>query len=306
MSDASRIAIDVGGTFTDVVRIRAGEVGFEKVPTTPKDPKAGVLSGFEAAGVPFDEIDYFIHGTTLGLNALLTRRGAKTGIVTTEGFRDVYLLGRTARDPMYDFKYRRPDSLVARYDIYEVPERLDFEGNVLREFDEARAREVAAETVSRFGRVDLLVNNAAASPLSPFHEISPETFEATINTNIRSLFYLTQVIWKKMRDQRAGVIVNISSLSAVDPFDGLGFYGACKAWMDLMTQSLASEGADLGLRVCSVRPGAVETPMLRRLFPDFPSEQCVEPRRIAETVWGCVSEPENYPSGEAFTITDQP
>lgn len=169
-----------------------------------------------------------------------------------------------------------------------------------------RAREVAAETVSRFGRVDLLVNNAAASPLSPFHEISPETFEATINTNIRSLFYLTQVIWKKMRDQRTGVIVNISSLSAVDPFDGLGFYGACKAWMDLMTQSLASEGADLGLRVCSIRPGAVETPMLRRLFPDFPSEQCVQPRRIAETVWGCVSEPENYPSGEAFTITDQP
>lgn len=169
-----------------------------------------------------------------------------------------------------------------------------------------RAIEVAEETASQFGRIDVLVNNAAASPLSPFHEISPETFETTINTNVRSLFYLTQAIWKKMRMQRAGVIVNISSLSAVDPFDGLGFYGACKAWMDLMTQALASEGAELGLRVCSIRPGAVETPMLRRLFPDFPSEQCVQPRKIAEAVWGCVSAPEDFPSGEAFTVTDQP
>lgn len=169
MSDASRIAIDVGGTFTDVVRIRAGEVGFEKVPTTPKDPKAGVLNGFEAAGVPFDEIDYFIHGTTLGLNALLTRRGAKTGIVTTEGFRDVYLLGRTARDPMYDFKYRRPDSLVARYDIFEVPERLDFEGNVLREFDEARAREVAAAVAS--GGLESVAICFLHSYANPEHEI---------------------------------------------------------------------------------------------------------------------------------------
>jgi len=148
MSDISRIAIDVGGTFTDVVRLRGGKVGFEKVPTTPSDPKAGVLNGFAAAQLPLNEIDYFVHGTTLGLNALLTRRGAETGIITTEGFRDVYLLGRTARDPMYDFKYRRPESLVKRFNILEVPERLDFEGNVLREFDEAAAREAAAVMAS--------------------------------------------------------------------------------------------------------------------------------------------------------------
>ena len=171
--------------------------------------------------------------------------------------------------------------------------------------DTERALAVAEETLSHFGRIDLLVNNAAASPLAMFHDISPETFETTINTNVRSLFYLTQAIWKQMRTQRAGVIVNISSLSAVDPFEGLGFYGACKAWMDLMTQALASEGAELGLRVCSIRPGAVETPMLRRLFPDCPAEQCVQPRKIAEAVWGCVSQPENYPSGKAFTVTAQ-
>lgn len=145
MAQSSRVAIDVGGTFTDVVTLDSstGSLRFDKVPTTPSDPQQGVLNGFEAAQVSLDAISYFIHGTTLGLNALLTRRGAKTGIITTEGFRDIYLLGRTSRNPMYDWKFRKPTSLVERRHILEVPERLDFEGKVLKEFDEAMAKNVA-------------------------------------------------------------------------------------------------------------------------------------------------------------------
>lgn len=147
MRQGTRVAIDVGGTFTDVVTLKegTGSIAFDKVPTTPTDPHRGVLDGFAATGEPLENISTFVHGTTLGLNALLTRRGAKTGIVTTEGFRDVYLLGRTARLPMYDFKYRKPASLVARYDIFEVAGRLDYEGNELIPFDEVRARAVAQE-----------------------------------------------------------------------------------------------------------------------------------------------------------------
>ena len=96
MSD--RIAIDVGGTFTDVVRLDpAGTLRFEKVPTTPSEPTRGVLAAFERAEAPLDDTSMFTHGTTLGLNALLTRTGARTAIVATQGFRDVYLLGRTDR-----------------------------------------------------------------------------------------------------------------------------------------------------------------------------------------------------------------
>ena len=149
MSESARVAIDVGGTFTDVVTFKSGDgsLRFDKVPTTPSDPQQGVLNGFAATEVGLEAISYFIHGTTLGLNALLTRNGAKTGIITTEGFRDVYLLGRTSRDPMYDWKYRKPASLVERRNILEVPERLDFEGNVLREFDESAARAVANQAI---------------------------------------------------------------------------------------------------------------------------------------------------------------
>lgn len=164
---------------------------------------------------------------------------------------------------------------------------------------------VAEQTVESFGRIDVLVNNAAVSPLAPFEEITREMFESTINTNIRSLFYLTQQAWKKMKQQESGVIVNISSLSAVDPFPGFSLYGACKAWLDLLTHALAAEGSDQGIRVCSIRPGAVETPMLRRLFPEFPADQCVQPADVAQAVWQCVNDAQNYPSGQAFTIAKQ-
>lgn len=92
-----RIAVDVGGTFTDVVVLdeQSGILRFDKVETVPSDPGAGVINGVEKAGVDFDGVDVFVHGTTLGLNALLTRTGAEVAIITTKGFRDVYLLGRT-------------------------------------------------------------------------------------------------------------------------------------------------------------------------------------------------------------------
>jgi len=149
MAKSARVAIDVGGTFTDVVTLDggSGNVKFDKVPTTPSDPQQGVLNGFVASGVSLEAVSHFIHGTTLGLNALLTRRGAKTGIVTTEGFRDVYLLGRTDRIPMYDWKYRKPKSLVERQHILEMPERLDFEGKVVKAFDENAARAVAKQLI---------------------------------------------------------------------------------------------------------------------------------------------------------------
>ncbi len=140
-----RIAVDVGGTFTDVIVLdeETQELRLEKVETTPQNPASGVLQGFHKAEATPSAIDYFVHGTTLGLNALLTRTAARVAILTTKGFRDVYELGRTARDPMYDLKYRKPKPLVPRYLAFEVTERMDYQGNVLTAFDEQEARVVA-------------------------------------------------------------------------------------------------------------------------------------------------------------------
>jgi len=175
--------------------------------------------------------------------------------------------------------------------------------------DVEQASSFAAATLDRFGRVDVLVNNAALAPLAEFDSISPESFEATTNVNMRSVFYLTQAIWKSMKQRPdhdiAATIVNVSSQSAIDPFPGFSLYGASKAWIDLLTESLATEGEEQGIRVCSVRPGAVETPLLRGLFPDFPSDQCVSPATVAEKIWGCVANPEKFPNGGHFDVTAQ-
>ena len=173
--------------------------------------------------------------------------------------------------------------------------------------DTAQAKAFAQKSLEHFGRIDVLVNNAGVAPLSPFGAITEDSFEQLININVRSSFYLNQLVWNTMVKQGGGTIVNISSLAAVDPFTGFSTYGASKAWLDLLTHSMAQEGKVLNIRVCSVRPGAVETPLLRGLFPDFPTEQCVSPEAVAEVIWACVDSPTDYPSGSAFPVTvDQP
>jgi len=167
-----RLAVDVGGTFTDVVAhdVADGTLHFDKVPTTPSEPSEGVLTSFARVDADPRRINYFAHGTTLGLNALLTRTGATTAIVTTLGFRDVYLLGRTDRTVAYDFRYRKPPSLVTRSHIFEVPERLNFKGEVLREFDSDTARSVAASIRELgIGSVAVCFLHAYANPC---HELA--------------------------------------------------------------------------------------------------------------------------------------
>jgi N-methylhydantoinase A len=169
-----RIAVDVGGTFTDVVVLGEGDGGLrhEKVETVPSDPARGVLAGFAKAGAEPAALDFFVHGTTLGINALLTRNGARVGIVTTAGFRDVYEVGRTDREPMYDFKYRRPPTLVPRRLVLEVGERLAHSGEVLVPFDRASA--VTAARRIREQGVESVAVCFLHSYANPAHELEME------------------------------------------------------------------------------------------------------------------------------------
>lgn len=168
MPDSTKIAIDIGGTFTDIVTLASGDLRFDKVPTTPADPQVGVMNGFDTASIPLREVVAFIHGTTLGLNALLTRSGARTGIITTAGFRDIYLLGRTDRKPMYDITYRKSESLVERAHIFEVDERLDYTGAVLKQFDVDAARAVVGDLVT--SRIESVAVCFLHSYVNPSHE----------------------------------------------------------------------------------------------------------------------------------------
>jgi N-methylhydantoinase A len=139
------VGIDIGGTFTDfvVLDLERSRMTLEKTLTTPNDLWEGIELGLERAGVPLDDC-VLAHGTTVGLNTFLERRGAMTGLLTTRGFRDAYEIGRGARPEMYNLFYRKPVPLVPREHRLEVTERLDAEGNVvtpLEPEDVARAAE---------------------------------------------------------------------------------------------------------------------------------------------------------------------
>jgi N-methylhydantoinase A/oxoprolinase/acetone carboxylase beta subunit len=113
---ALRIGVDIGGTFTDLVVLdeSTGRVANTKALSTPHDLLEGVLRCVDQAGVDLGDGRLVIHGTTVGINALLERKGARTALVTTEGFRDVLEIGRGNFLKMYDVLYRRPEPLVRR------------------------------------------------------------------------------------------------------------------------------------------------------------------------------------------------
>ena len=147
---AYRIGVDVGGTFTDfVLRDEAtGRSWVHKAPSTPRDPSEAVRNGLpallEKAGAGAAEIGQFLHATTVATNAIIQRRGAKTALVTTRGFRDVLILGRQKRYETYDLHMRKPEPLIPRERIFEVRERTSFEGEVLEPLDQADLEEVVA------------------------------------------------------------------------------------------------------------------------------------------------------------------
>lgn len=125
-----RIGIDIGGAFTDLVAYNeeTGELVWKKVETTPWDPSEGVIEALEKSGIDLKRAYAFIHGQTLVINTILTRTGARVGLITTKGFRDVLELQRSNRRDMYNFRYKKPEPLVPRYLRREVDERVSSNG----------------------------------------------------------------------------------------------------------------------------------------------------------------------------------
>lgn len=146
-----RLGVDVGGTHTDLVLFdsQLGTIDVEKVASTPADPAIGVLDGvrrFIDKGVKPDEIDFFSHGTTITTNALLEMRGARVGMLITDGYRAIQEVQTQARDGNpFDYFYKKPEPIAPQSRTREIPGRIDFEGNELIPLDEDAVRRAAAE-----------------------------------------------------------------------------------------------------------------------------------------------------------------
>ncbi|MDP6573626.1 MAG: hydantoinase/oxoprolinase family protein [Rhodospirillales bacterium] len=148
-----RLAVDIGGTFTDVVVEFDGRRVTSKVLTTREAPEEGVLTGFREvlgeAGLSAGDIGILIHGTTLATNAMIERKGALTALITTEGFRDILEIGQEDRYDQYDIFLEKKLPLVPRHLRLCVPERVDIEGAVLLPLDEDAVRALVPELQRR-------------------------------------------------------------------------------------------------------------------------------------------------------------
>jgi 3-oxoacyl-[acyl-carrier protein] reductase len=163
---------------------------------------------------------------------------------------------------------------------------------------------IVNQAISEFGRIDVIVNNAGLAPVRGIEEMPIEQWHAVIDTNLSAAFYLSKAVWPIFKRQGGGAIVNISSLAARDPFAGFAAYGAAKAGLNLLSLSLAREGASHNIRVYTVAPGAVETEMFRGIMNEqqFPPERTLDPAEVAKVIAQCVNGDLRFTSGEVIWV----
>jgi N-methylhydantoinase A len=171
-----RVTVDTGGTFSDFVYLdeATGAVTIAKVASTPDDPSRAIIQGVEGLltrGVAPEDVAFFCHGTTVGTNALLEGKGARTGLLVTEGFRGIYPVGEQSRPygpAIIDVMFDKPEPLVPQSRTGEVKERVDFRGRVLRALDEAALRETVRALEAE--RVESIAVCLLFAFLHPAHE----------------------------------------------------------------------------------------------------------------------------------------
>jgi N-methylhydantoinase A len=189
-----RVGVDVGGTFTDIVFMsEAGEVTVKKVLSTPEDYSEAILEGIGASladrGLEGRGVEVVVHGTTIATNAILTQSGARTGLITTRGFRDVLEFGRIRRPRLYDMEWERPAPLVPRYLRMEVDERVASDGEVLVPLDMASLASAVSALSEK--KVDSIAVCLINSYQNPAHEAA---------------------IGRYLAGEAPGVLVNLSSV----------------------------------------------------------------------------------------------
>ncbi|MSQ72364.1 MAG: hydantoinase/oxoprolinase family protein [Betaproteobacteria bacterium] len=208
-----RLGIDIGGTFTDfcLMNETTGVLTSVKVPSTPSHPTRSVVEGIrifsERYGIPASAIGYFVHGTTIAVNTVIERKGARSGLVVTKGFRDVLNLGRSRLPDIFDFSTEKPEPLIARRDVREIDERMLKSGTVYRPLpEEALVRAVQ----------ELVDDGVEALTISFLHSYRNSAHELRAKELVRSHFPALYVsvsseIWPQIREYERTLVTAINT-----------------------------------------------------------------------------------------------
>ncbi|MGB7204447.1 MAG: hydantoinase/oxoprolinase family protein, partial [Anderseniella sp.] len=229
-----RLGVDIGGTFTDVVLEADGQMVSAKVLTTYSAPENAIVEGMhrvcEKAGLAPSTITQIIHGTTLATNALIERRGAKTALITTKGFRDVIEMRTESRFEQYDLNLKLPDPLLARNRRYVVTERMEATGRVLVPLDRAEVETLADELLE--ARYESIAVGLLHSYVNDAHE---------------------RLVYEVLSEKLPGVMISLSSQVSPQMREYERFNTTIanayikplmKTYLDRLAGRLRNEGAD--------------------------------------------------------------
>jgi NAD(P)-dependent dehydrogenase (short-subunit alcohol dehydrogenase family) len=170
--------------------------------------------------------------------------------------------------------------------------------------DDAAVKAAVQRAVDAWGRLDALVNNAAAVSSQPIEETTPAHMREMMAVNALGPAYAMHYCWSTFLKQRSGCVVNVSTMATLDPFPGFFAYAGTKMPVNMYVTSAAKEGAEHNIRAFAVAPGAVETDMLRSLFPKdkLPESQTLTPEKVAQVVVDCIVGRMDERNGEMITV----
>ena len=280
MSGDLRIGVDIGGTFTDVVVRRPGSPSrIMKIPTTRSDPSIAVLEALKRMqaewGLAPQDVLRFVHGTTVATNAVLERKGAKVGVITTEGFRDVLEIGRQMRHQMYQLALdpETPTFLAPGRMRHEVPERISATGEVLKPLDEAAVAEAADALVAAGARAIAVV--FLFSFLDDTHERRAREIILTRHPDV--FVSLSSEVDPAFREYERTVVTAFDAYvkPVVDRYLANLDSGLLSASVSAPLQVMQSRGGISGSRTARLRPV--------RLFLSGPAAGVIGAKMAAET-----------------------
>jgi len=216
-------------------------------------------------------------------------------------------IGRAAALALAEAGYRLALAARTGDELAETARLAGRADSLVRPTDVTREEQVDAlvrSALDAFGRIDAVVHCAGVAPAVSVADMPPAQWRDVIDANLNSAFYLAHAVWPTFAAQRAGVIVNISSMAARDPFPGFAAYAAAKAGLHLLGLVLAREGAPIGVRAHTIAPGAVETAMLRKLMSaeQWGTDKTLDPADVARVIAQCVTGELRHASGEVIYL----
>ena len=210
-----RVSADIGGTFTDIVieNTSDNKISTYKVLTTPGNPADAVLDGLTRFINQIDKINFLVHGTTVGLNSFLERKGSRVLLIMTNGVSDSYTIARGDRKELYNVQYKKPKQLVPRKDVIEVRERIQWDGKILEDLNKDDLQNVIKKIKSE--KITAIAICFLHSYVNPNHEIlAKEILQKEIDKNV--VISLSHEIAREWREyERASTAVMNSYIGPI-------------------------------------------------------------------------------------------